>query len=239
VNRGGPGHQEQFVEQLDSVVEADASRAEAVGDDALQLQAPVAGGARAAGHVARRGAASAGAIRRTGVRASPSAMMTGGRGFRSAGVPAMPRSTSEHWSGRRSRAGACPWGRRGKWPAWGGGEWAALHPRRSGWGSRQEGVLRRRGEGEGRIWNGGRRRRVGALAGALAGRRAPRLRVRTGAAASVRRNWIRLFFFCIQLMAQKEAVDGLDNVGVRTFAITLRAYGLRTSSMKLAICVIA
>ena len=46
-NRGGPGDKEQFVEQLDGVVEAEASRVEAVGDDVLQLQASVA---HAAGH---------------------------------------------------------------------------------------------------------------------------------------------------------------------------------------------
>ena len=40
----------QFIEQLQRVVEAEASRACAGGDDALQLQAPVADGAHAAGH---------------------------------------------------------------------------------------------------------------------------------------------------------------------------------------------
>jgi hypothetical protein len=49
-NRGRPGVQKQFVEQLERVVEAEASRAGAVGDDALQLQAPVADGAHAARH---------------------------------------------------------------------------------------------------------------------------------------------------------------------------------------------
>ena len=46
-NRGGPGDKEQFVEQLDGVIEAEASRADAAGDGALQLQATVA---HAAGH---------------------------------------------------------------------------------------------------------------------------------------------------------------------------------------------
>ena len=50
-NRGRPGDLEQFVEQLDGVIEAEASRADAGSDGALQLQAPVAGGTRAAGHV--------------------------------------------------------------------------------------------------------------------------------------------------------------------------------------------
>jgi GAF domain-containing protein len=41
---------EQFVEQLERLVEAEASRAGAAGDDALQLQAPVGGGAHPARH---------------------------------------------------------------------------------------------------------------------------------------------------------------------------------------------
>jgi hypothetical protein len=40
--------EKQFVEQLQRVVEAEASRAGAAGDGALQLQAPVAYGAHAA-----------------------------------------------------------------------------------------------------------------------------------------------------------------------------------------------
>ena len=50
---------EKFVEQLECVVDAEASCAGAGADDALQLQAPVAdGGAHAARHVdGRRGAA--------------------------------------------------------------------------------------------------------------------------------------------------------------------------------------
>ncbi|RLN15879.1 hypothetical protein C2845_PM02G29870 [Panicum miliaceum] len=51
-NRGRPGVGEQFVEQLDGVVEAEASRADAAGDGALQLQASVACGAHTAGHSA-------------------------------------------------------------------------------------------------------------------------------------------------------------------------------------------
>jgi hypothetical protein len=42
---------QQLVEQLECVVEAEASRAGAAGDEALQHGAPVPGGARAAGHV--------------------------------------------------------------------------------------------------------------------------------------------------------------------------------------------
>ena len=41
-NRGRPGDLEQFVEQLDGVIEAEASRVEAAGDDTLQFQASVA-----------------------------------------------------------------------------------------------------------------------------------------------------------------------------------------------------
>ena len=42
---------DQFIEQLERVVEAEATRAGTAGDDALQLQALVAYGAQAVGHV--------------------------------------------------------------------------------------------------------------------------------------------------------------------------------------------
>jgi hypothetical protein len=89
---GGPCDQEQFIEQLDGVVEADASRAEAVGDEALQLQAPVAGGSRVARHVRVRtyGGAAASAS------SAPSAYCISLRG-RCGG------STAWHWEVQRAQ----------------------------------------------------------------------------------------------------------------------------------------
>jgi len=63
-NRGRPGDLEQFVEQLDGVIEAEASRADAAGDGALQLQASVACGAHSEGHADGDGASASGSMSR-------------------------------------------------------------------------------------------------------------------------------------------------------------------------------